>query len=219
MNASTSVFQTICPLILASASPRRRELLSLLGIVFSIQEARASEPTPMPGEAPVDYCMRAATAKAEAVYNELPAWDHPSVILSADTVVVLPDPAGPVILGKPQTQEEALEMLLRLNNRKHDVYTGCCLLWIPPQDTPYRQEIFYDRAEVTFASWPEAVLRAYVRTGESMDKAGAYAIQGQGSFLSSRVEGLWSTVVGLPLPLVTRRLLQGGALRAKAQNT
>lgn len=218
MTTSASLFQSTCPLILASASPRRRELLGLLGITFSVRAARGAEPAPVSGEAPADYCTRAAVAKAEAVYREEAVPDRPSVILSADTVVVVSEPAGPVILGKPRTPDEALGMLLRLNDRKHEVHTGCCLLWISPGDTPCRREIFHDRAEVTFASWPEAVLRAYVATGESMDKAGAYAIQGKGSFLSSRLEGLWSTVVGLPLSLVTQRLLQGGALRAVVQN-
>lgn len=211
-------------LLLASASPRRRELLARLGVDFGICPAPSAEPLPG-AEAPDFYAMRAATTKAQAVaqlaVREAPR-DRP-VILGADTVVIAPE-APPReadrtacsglffgrILGKPANDAEALDMLLHLSGRTHQVCTACCLLW-PEQDT-WRIERFCDTARVTLAPWPRDILAAYVRTGEGRDKAGSYAIQGIGTFLVAVVEGQWSTVVGLPLHDLALRLLRGGAI-------
>lgn len=101
-------------------------------------------------------------------------------------------------------------MLLHLAGREHTVYTGCCL--VLPSSGETITECFYDSADVHFAPWSEEILRAYVSTDESLDKAGAYAIQGKGAFLVDRIDGLWSTIVGLPVSLLAARLLQHGII-------
>ncbi len=211
-------------LLLASASPRRRELLSRLGVTFGICPSPAVEPLPG-AEAPDSYAMRAARAKAQAVtqlaVRESP--EDPPVIIGADTVVIAPAaPPGVTsrntcsgllfgrILGKPADDAEALDMLLHLSGRTHQVCTACCLLW--PEHGSWRSECFSDTAHVTLAPWPRDILAAYVRTGEGRDKAGSYAMQGIGAFLVSSVEGQWSTVVGLPVHDLAFRLLRGGAI-------
>lgn len=205
-------FRAAMPLVLASASPRRKELLGELGIDFTVRTASGAEPAPGRNDDPETYVMRAARAKAEAAAKELDGLrpGNGAVVLGSDTIVVLHEAEGPVILGKPASPEQALGMLLRLAGREHTVHTGCCLLW--PDGNARRVECFQDEATVTFAPWPEAILRAYVATGESMDKAGAYAVQGKGAFLISRISGQWSTIVGLPVLPVTERLLRGGAI-------
>ena len=95
-------------------------------------------------------------------------------------------------------------MLLHLQGRTHTVYTGCCLIWLNRAAAP-RTDLFCDAAEVTFAAWPENVLRAYAATGECDDKAGSYAIQGLGTFLVSEIKGQWSTIVGLPVQEVAKK--------------
>lgn len=211
-NREIPVFQTLMPLVLASASPRRHALLAELGLDFTIRVVEGAEPAHGPDDAPETYVMHAAEAKAIAVARELKQESAPaSVVLGADTVVVLHESGGPVILGKPANNEEALAMLLHLSGRKHTVYTGCCLLL--PTSGETLSDCFYDSTSVHFAPWSEEVLRAYVTTGESFDKAGAYAIQGKGAFLSDRIDGLWSTIVGLPVSLLATRLLQHGIIR------
>lgn len=202
-----SVFRAMMPIVLASASPRRHELLAELGLDFTIRVVDGAEPAHGPDDAPEAYVMRAAEAKATAVAREL---KQESVVLGADTVVVLHESGGPVILGKPANNEEALAMLLHLAGRTHTVYTGCCL--VLPSSGKNSTECFYDSASVHFAPWSEEVLRAYVNTGESLDKAGAYAIQGKGAFLADHIDGLWSTIVGLPVPFLAARLLQHGII-------
>lgn len=207
----SGVFQAIRPIVLASSSPRRRELLGSLGLEFSIRVVEGSEPAPTPDDDPVAYVMRAARAKAEAVARivETPG----AVVLGSDTIVVLHEAAGPVILGKPGNRDEALAMLLHLSGRTHTVYTGCCLVWL---DREPRTEVFHDAADVTFAEWPESVLRAYAATGECDDKAGSYAIQGLGSFLVSEIRGQWATIVGLPVLAVAKRLAEGGGIKERS---
>lgn len=210
-------FRATRPLVLASSSPRRKDLLNELGIDFTIVTANGAEPTPEINEDPSIYVMRAAKAKAMAVAEKLDQTEpgNDSVILGSDTIVVLYDETGPVILGKPESPAQALAMLLHLSGKSHVVHTGCCLLW--PGVPDRRIECFHDAATVTFAPWPEPVLQAYVATGEGMDKAGAYAIQGKGSFLVSQIHGLWSTIVGLPILPVAEHLLRGGAICPQAE--
>ncbi len=206
-------FRALRPLILASSSPRRRELLASLGLAFSVRVVDGAEPEPSLDDDPAAYAMRAAQAKAEAVAAACREEGQDAVVLGADTIVVLHEEHGPVILGKPSSREEALAMLLHLSGRTHTVYTGCCIVW--PPSGGRGAECFCDAAEVTFAAWPEDVLRAYAATGECDDKAGSYAIQGLGSFLVSGIRGQWSTIVGLPVQDVARRLLAGGAAGAR----
>ena len=198
----SGAFRALRPIILASSSPRRRELLGSLGIDFTIKVVDGSEPAPTLEDDPAAYAMRAAQAKADAV------------VLGSDTIVVLHEEHGPIILGKPASRDEALAMLLHLSGRTHTVYTGCCIIWLSAHGES-RTELFYDAADVTFAEWPEDVLRAYAATGECDDKAGSYAIQGLGSFLVSGIKGQWATIVGLPVLAVAQRLMEGGGIKAK----
>ena len=177
------------PLVLASASPRRRALLEQLGIALRIDPAHLDE-TVRQGEPAEAYVLRLAEEKAAAVHAR-----HPhATVLAADTSVVLEG----AVLGKPSTAEEALAMLRRLSGRTHQVMTAVAVAGAGSRLVA---------ASVTFAGAPEAALRWYVSTGEPMDKAGAYAVQGIGGFLVERIEGSHSAVVGLPL-VETLALLQ-----------
>lgn len=204
------VFRTLRPLVLASGSPRRRIFLEDQGLDFTI-ELPETEEKPLPGEAPESYVLRAARDKAEQVLRRL--GDSPSsfVVIAADTIVVLEEDGVEHILGKPADERAALAMLSRLAERAHTVITACCLL---RPDGP--AELFADRARVHFAPWPVELLQAYAAAGESLDKAGAYAVQGQGAFLIERIEGSWSTVAGLPLSRVMAALMNIGAVSPAA---
>lgn len=205
-------FRALRPLVLASSSPRRRELLASLGVDFTIRVVEGAEPAPRLDDDPAAYAMHAARAKAEATARALVSETPGVVVLGADTIVVLHEEQGPVILGKPESREQALAMLLHLQGRTHTVYTGCCLIWL---DEEPRTDLFCDAADVTFAAWPENILRAYAATGECDDKAGSYAVQGLGTFLVSEIKGQWNTIVGLPVQEVAKRLLEGGGIAAR----
>lgn len=170
-------------LILASASPRRRALLDLLGLVFEVRPADVDE-TPHPGEDPSHYARRLAFEKARAVADS-----HRRPVLAADTVVAVDGE----ILGKPSDEEDAQSMLRRLSGRSHLVHTGVALT------TDGRSESLVDTATVVFRSLTDAEIRWYVATGEPADKAGAYAVQGAGGLLVEAVEGSPQTVIGLPV--------------------
>ncbi|HEY7724660.1 MAG TPA: Maf family protein [Anaeromyxobacteraceae bacterium] len=167
-------------LTLASQSPRRRELLRLLGIDPEVRPARADEAL-RPGETAEDYVRRVAAAKADSVEGE--------VVLGADTAVVL----GGAVLGKPAGAEEARGMLRALSGRAHRVLTAVCL-----RRGARRAEVLVS-SEVLFAVLDEALIDWYLAGGEPLDKAGAYALQGQGGALVREVRGSVSSVVGLPL--------------------
>ena len=197
----SGVFRATLPIVLASASPRRSELLANAGLSFSVAPS-ASEPDPLPGEDPAAYACRAAAAKAAGVAADNPA----ACVLAADTIVVV----GGDILGKPADAAMARDMLGRLAGRTHEVITGCCLV------APDRRMEFAAISRVTMAAWPADALAAYVATGEPMDKAGAYAIQGQGAFLVNGVEGSYTNVVGLPLAMVLGVLSDWGVIEPRA---
>jgi septum formation protein len=177
-------------IILASASPRRRELLRQIGIEPDVRPAAVSE-DPRPGEDPRAQARRLAEAKGRAVARALPRDGPVRVVLAADTVVI----AGGTPLGKPRDGDEARDMLRRLAGGVHDVVTA---LWVERTDDG-RTASCLESSRVRFRSIPEAVIAAYVATGEPMDKAGAYAIQGRGGLLVESVEGSWTNVVGLPI--------------------
>ena len=203
-------------LVLASASPRRQELLSNAGILFTVQPADVDE-TPLPGESARTCAERLAKEKALKI-----ARHHPQVhVLGADTVVVVDDQ----ILNKPVDVEDAVRMLRLLSGRVHQVITGVCLvnpvgapepsgLAKPPAPAHYTVFTTDDRqlllasetTSVTMSEISKAEIREYVATGEPMDKAGAYAIQGRASRWIPRIEGDYSNVVGLPISLVHRML-------------
>lgn len=178
-------------LILASASPRRSELLTAAGIFFEIAAANVDE-TPLTGEAAEGYVRRLAEAKAQAA-----AAVHPdATILGADTVVVVDGR----ILGKPATAADARAMLTELSGRTHEVLTGVALV------TPSGTQTAVESTSVEFSRLTSGEIEWYVESGEPMDKAGAYAIQGLASRFIERIEGSYSNVVGLPVSLVYRLL-------------
>ncbi|WP_302512422.1 Maf family nucleotide pyrophosphatase [uncultured Desulfovibrio sp.] len=193
-------------LVLASASPRRRQFMDEWGLPYTVVRPAGVEPRPGHGESPAAYALRAATAKARAVAASADAGAD-GLILAADTVVALDSD----ILGKPADDTDALDMLRRLSGRGHEVITGVCCLFPDGSSAG-----FADTSAVRFHAWPDDVLRAYVRSGEPADKAGAYAIQGQGAFLVESVYGSWSTVVGLPVSRLAALLLEGGWMRPEA---
>jgi septum formation protein len=185
-------------LVLASASPRRQELLRNARIAFTVQAADINE-TPLVGEAPQDCAERLAREKALAVSQSRPQeW-----VLGADTIVVVDD----VILGKPRDADDAARMLRLLSGRTHAVITGVCVVgpvasgqWSVASKT--NVQIASETTLVTMCVLSDDEIRDYVATGEPMDKAGAYAIQGIASRWISRIEGDYSNVVGLPVALV-----------------
>lgn len=194
-------------LVLASHSPRRRQFLDEWGITYRIVTGQEEEARPHAGEAPAAYARRAARGKALAASAAAGRPGTPRVLLAADTIVALDGD----ILGKPADRTQALDMLLRLAGRTHEVISAVCLLG--PRD---EEVLFHDVSRVRFAAWPEAVLAAYAATGEPDDKAGAYAIQGQGAVLVDAVSGSWSTVVGLPVSCLAREMLARGWLQPVA---
>ncbi|MCQ2444980.1 MAG: Maf family protein [Mailhella sp.] len=201
-----SPFRMLRPLVLASASPRRRDFLSALGLDFTAAAADCEEPRPFPGEDPLCYTARTAEAKAVHVLKAFGGRLPNPAVLGADTAVILPFPGGSRILGKPADTDEAFAMLRELSGKTHRVVTACCLA------LGERTVRFSGEAEVTFADWPDAVLRAYAESGDPLDKAGAYGIQGGGAFLVSRICGSWSSVVGLPVDETAAVLIREGVI-------
>lgn len=187
-------------MVLASASPRRKEFLQDMGLTFSCVRPTGLEPDPLCDESPADYAQRAADSKCLAV-SAL----HPhDVVIGADTVVALQHS----IFGKPQNAQNALEMLKALSGHSHTVTSALCVAFPPTSEASPKVLRLHRSTIVTFHPWPEDILAAYVATGEPMDKAGAYAIQGQGAFLVESIQGSWSTVVGLPLTELIHLLLR-----------
>lgn len=193
-------FVTVRSLVLASASPRRKEFLQDMGLTFTCVRPTGLEPSPIINENPDDYAQRAADSKCLAV-----AALHPhDVVIGADTVVAL----NHTIFGKPDNAAHALDMLKALSGRSHTVISAICINLPPTGEADPKVLRLHRSTTVTFHPWPEHILAAYVDTGEPMDKAGAYAIQGQGAFLVEGIQGSWSTVVGLPLTELMQLLLR-----------
>lgn len=181
-------------LVLASASPRRRELLLNAGIAFTVRAADVDESV-LPGEDAVSHVRRLATAKAMAV-----AASPADLVLGADTTVCLDG----AILGKPASASEAKLMLKVLSGKTHEVHTGICLRY------GIRTVVDIATTRVTFLSMTEQDIDEYVRSGEPMDKAGAYGIQGLASRYVQGIEGCYFNVVGLPVSLVCQRMADLG---------
>jgi septum formation protein len=195
-------------IVLASTSPRRPELLRCAGIQFVVQPADINE-TPLAGESPRDCAERLAREKALAVFRARPR----DYVLGADTIVVIDD----AILGKPHDADDAARMLRLLSGRTHAVITGVCV--VGPVASGQGSVASNGAALsasgttlVTFCELSGEEIRDYVGTGEPMDKAGAYGIQGIASRWIPRIEGEYSNVVGLPVALVYRMLQERGAL-------
>jgi septum formation protein len=194
-------------LILASASPRRSELLRNAGIDFFVDAAGIGEDL-IAGERPQECAQRLAAEKARVVFKR-----HPDkFVLGADTIVVVDG----AILGKPPDKEDASRMLHLLSGHAHDVITGICLMGPPlrnnSQPTSGFEDVRYEITRVFMTEIAEEEIIDYVETGEPMDKAGAYAIQGRASRWITRIEGDYFNVVGLPISLVYRMLRQNGAI-------
>jgi septum formation protein len=193
------------PLVLASASPRRQELLKNAGIEFVVKPANIPEVRRDEESAQI-FAERMAREKARAVFAEVKS----EYVLGADTVVVVAGAAGgetgvsPVevqlVLGKPENEEDAARMLRLLSGRKHQVITGVCLLGNNFED------VRSATTTVQFSALSDTDIRGYIATGEPMDKAGAYAIQGAASRWISNIQGDYSNVVGLPVALVLQML-------------
>ena len=184
-------------MLLASASPRRRELLGLLGVRFTVVVSRFDEATLSHLTDPQEYVPLAARGKAREVASR-----RDGIVLGVDTDVVAPNGA---ILGKPRDADDAATMLRSLSGKTHRVLSGVCLLRAEGGIITREAERLVETS-VTFTTLPDAAIRAYVATGEPMDKAGAYAIQGGALAFVARVEGDLSSVIGLPLPTVAELL-------------
>ena len=183
-------------LILASRSPRRSELLQSLGLVFEVSPSKVEEITD-PGQSPEQNAVKIARDKARWVARKNPG----SYVLGADTMVVL----DREIIGQPADEEDAFRILSKLAGKQHRVITGVAL--ITPEAKEYETAVV---STVSIKTVAESALRSYIATGESLDKAGAYAIQGQGSFLVESWEGSWSNIVGLPLEALTGLFQKAG---------
>jgi len=212
--------------ILASASPRRAELLRAAGIPFEVHPAHVDESL-HPGESPDVYVMRVAKEKAIAIAARLPR----RVVLAADTTVVVDEQ----ILGKPEDEEDARRMLRMLSGRVHEVLSGVCLCGpaelqatnasearqdnsghdAPQIGSAQQCEIRLERTSVAFARLTDDEIAWYVSSGEPMDKAGAYAIQGLASRFVTRIDGSYSNVVGLPVALVCEMLRSHALLHGR----
>ena len=196
-------------LVLASASPRRQELLRNASIPFEVQPTNIPE-VPQPGEAPRAFAERMAREKALAVFRLLPN----DFVLGADTIVIV----DAEILGKPRDRADAVRMLRLLSGRKHQVTTGVCLLGLRPRDENGKigfEDVKSETTLVTMDPLGEDDIHGYVSTGEPMDKAGAYGIQGRASRWISRIEGDYFNVVGLPVSLVYKMLREHGTMESK----
>ncbi len=186
-------------LILASASPRRAELLRMLGLDFEVRPADLQE-TPLPGEAPLGLARRLAEDKARAVAP--PAGR--SLIVAADTIVIVDG----VVLGKPAGPDEARRMLRLLAGRTHEVITAVAVRPVPEDEMSVESA----RSLVRFTPMSEEEIGWYARTGEGADKAGAYALQGVGAVFVAAVEGSYTNVIGLPLETLYPHLRRWGFL-------
>ena len=181
--------------ILASQSPRRRELLSLVGIAHAVQPADIDE-TPWPGEDPRAHCERLAREKVAAIATREPD----ALVIGSDTIVILDGD----LLGKPRDEEEARETLGRLSGRSHVVMTAVAATW----RGKVRSAV--EEVGVTFHRLSAEQIADYVATREPMDKAGAYGIQGYGATIVARVDGDYFAVMGLPLQRLVRLLAEMG---------
>ncbi len=183
-------------LILASGSPRRREMMELVGYDYEIVVSDADEN--VPECEPARYVEQLARRKAQAVFEK-----HPDCcVVGADTIVLIDG----TIIGKPKDRNDAYRILRTLSGRMHTVYTGVAVL------SPTGEQMFSDTTDVTFMPLADSEIWRYIDSGEPMDKAGAYGIQGLGAVLVRRVDGCYFTVIGMPLPRLYQALKLCGIL-------
>ena len=198
-------------IILASGSPRRKELLSQIGLSFTVRVSEADEHTEE--TKPEKLVCILSERKALAVWDELTEEEKKeSILIGADTVVAVDDR----ILGKPADETEAFQMIKLLQGRSHQVYTGVTILRqgdMQPLEEgtstcSIQKKQFFEKTDVLVYSMSEEEITAYVKTGEPLDKAGAYGIQGKGALLVQEIQGDYNTVVGLPLYLLKELIQQ-----------
>lgn len=187
-------------IILASGSPRRKEILEQAGVAFEIKVSNAEEITEK--TAPSDMVEELALLKAEAVKKEV---EGEFLLISADTLVFLEGRP----LGKPKDREEAFNMLSSLSGRKHEVYTGVAVI-IREKGEAERELVFHQKSLVEVEALSTEQIEAYIATGEPFDKAGAYAIQGCFAVHVNSIEGEYNNIVGLPIAKIYRELLKEG---------
>lgn len=179
------------PIILASASPRRKKIFEMMNIPVSIKPSSVEEIVPN-GKTPGETVCILAGEKADDVAESVPD----GIIISADTIVVL----GETILGKPNGQNEAASMLKNLSGREHSVYTGVCVIYKNSANLNQKRFTFFERTNVTFSSLDDWEIEQYIKAGSPMDKAGAYGIQDDmGSLFVKKIEGDYYNVVGFPI--------------------
>lgn len=187
--------------ILASASPRRRELLSQMGLTFEILTSDAGEQCR--STQPCDMVQELSALKAEAVFEKLPTEEREDVlIIGADTLVAHENR----VMGKPGSEKQAEEMLLELQGNTHQVYTGVTILFTPKGSVRPKTHTFFEKTDVTMFPMSLEEIRAYVATEEPMDKAGAYGIQGRCAVYIEKVTGDYYNVVGLPIGSLYQKL-------------
>ena len=186
-------------IVLASASPRRKELLEQIGVDFDIIPSTSEEL--ITNSIPIDIVQKLAEQKAQEVYDKL---DNPSIVIGADTIVVLND----IIMGKPKNEKDAYNMLKSLQNNVHTVYTGVCVLINEKNDT--KKILFSEATEVSMYPMSDEQIYSYINTKEPMDKAGAYAIQGKCAIYIKSISGEYNNVVGLPIARLYNELMKYG---------
>ena len=183
-------------LILASGSPRRREMMQLIGMPFTVRVSEADED--ILSCSPEETVMTLAARKAAAVKKDAPG----CCVIGADTIVYLDGQ----IIGKPVDKDDAFRILSLLSGREHTVYSGVCIL------TDEKELRFFETTRVTFAKLSKEEIEDYIASGEPMDKAGSYGVQGIGAVLVERVDGCYFNVIGLPVPTLYRKLSDLGIL-------
>lgn len=186
-------------LILGSQSPRRKELLSWLNIPFKILTADLDEVSKETHSEKI--AMDIASQKATAVLGKIVSLERPFII-SSDTIVVLNNS----LYGKPKDKEDARRILQELSGKTHEVITGVSFYFLDPNTKKMREHLFYDSTEVTFSNITDDLMEHYLATGDSLDKAGAYGIQGPSLTFITKVNGSYSNVVGFPLDKIVSEL-------------
>lgn len=184
--------------ILASASPRRRELLAQIGMDFKVIISKADENISEP--APEQLVMKLSNIKAMAVYEEHGIEDEATIILGADTVVAFDGK----VLGKPKDTQQAKEVLSMLSDNTHQVFTGVTILY--KKQGGLKSETFYDKTTVYTYPISDKEIDEYIMTGEPMDKAGSYGIQGIGAKFIKKIDGDYNNVVGLPVSKIYQKI-------------
>lgn len=186
-------------IVLASASPRRRELLAQIGLTFEVRPSQAEEVAE--SQEPAEIVMELSQLKAADVFDNLPEDEKENtLVIGADTVVALDG----CIMGKPGSEKEAKKMISRLQGRTHQVYTGVTLIWQDAGESDCvgyekKEKVFFEETSVNIYPMGEEEIKAYVATGEPMDKAGSYAIQGVFAAYIEGICGDYNNVVGLPV--------------------